>query len=167
MIYLTTFFLALFLTPIARALPRGCHDVISLETDTNQHDFAYGDTQVAPIPSPLKATYDQTFDNPSGLVNNVACSNGDNGLASKYPTFSDFPNFPYIGGAFDIAWNSPNCGSCWRISNPANNVWIYITAIDTAGHGFNIAKEAFKTLSNGDIGNTLVVDAQKVSDHPC
>jgi hypothetical protein len=106
---------------------------VTPETDTKQHDFAYGDTQVALIPSPLKATFDQAFDNPSGSVNNVACSNGQNGLASKYPTFGDFPNFPYIGGAFDIVWNSTNCGSCWRITNVANGVTIYITAIDTAG----------------------------------
>ena len=83
MIYITTLFLTLFLTHIARALPRGCHDIISPETDTNHHDFTYGDTQVTLIPSPLKATFDQTFDNPSGSLNNVACSNGQNGLASK------------------------------------------------------------------------------------
>jgi hypothetical protein len=82
MICLTTFFLTL--TPIARALPRGCHDLISPETDTNQHDFAYGDTLPDPILSPLKATYDQRFDNPGGLFNNVACSNGHfSGLFSR------------------------------------------------------------------------------------
>jgi Cerato-platanin len=167
MIYLTTFFLTLFLTHIARALPRGCHNLISPEINTNQHGLTYDKTQFQP-PFPLKATFDQTFDNPSGSVNNVACSNGPNGLASKYPTFSSFPNFPYIGGAFDIAWNSPNCGSCWEITNTANNVTIFITAIDTAGQGFNIAKEAFDSLNSGGTGdNTLVVEAWKVSSQPC
>jgi len=164
MIYLTTFFLTLILTHIARALPRGCHDLIFPEIDIDQHDFTYGDIQP---PFPLKATYDQTFDNPSYSVNNVACSNGANGLASKYPTLGDFPNFPYVGGAYDIVWNSTNCGSCWRITNQANNVWILITAIDTAGAGFNIAREAYENLNNGEIGNTLIVYAQKISDHPC
>lgn len=163
MIYLTTFFLTLFLTHVARALPRGCHDIISSETDTNQHDFAYGDRQVALIPSPLKATFDQTYDNPNGSLNGVACY----GLASTYPTFGNIPHFPYIGGAYDIASNFTNCGSCWRIINQANNAWIYITAIDTAGAGFNIAEEAFKALNNGELGNTLIVDAQKVSSQPC
>jgi len=166
MIYLTTFFLTLFLTHIARALPRGCHDLISPETDTNQHGLTYDDTQFGP-PFPLKATYDQTFDNPNGLLNNVACSDGPNGLASRYPTFSNIPSFPYIGGAFDIAWNSPNCGSCWAIANTANNITVHITAIDTAGHGFNIAKQAFDTLNGGPGGNTLVVEAWKVSFYPC
>ena len=163
MIYLTTFFLTLFLTHIARAVPHGCHGVVSPETGTNQHDFADGDTMVGPPPFPLKATWDQTFDNPGGSLNNVACSN----LVSTYKTFSDIPGFPYIGGAFDVVWNSTNCGSCWRITNTANNFVIYITAIDTAGAGFNIAKEAFSTLSNGDFGNTLIVQAQKVSSQPC
>ena len=170
MVHLTTFILTLFLTHIARALPLGCPDLIFPETDTNQPGFKYSEIQwveLGPIPFPLKATYDQTFDNPTGLVNNVACSNGENGLASTYPTFGDFPTFPYIGGAFDIVWNSPNCGSCWRLTNTANNYTTYITAIDTAGHGFNIAKEAFKTLSGGQIGGTLVVEAWKVSSRPC
>lgn len=163
MIYLTTFFLTLLLTHITCALPRGCHDLISPETDTNQHDFTYGDAQVALIPSPLKATFDQTYDNPSGSLNGTACY----GISSTYPIFGSIPGFPYIGGAYDIAGNFTNCGSCWRIINQANNVWIYITAIDTAGAGFNIAEEAFKTLNNGELGNTLIVDAQKVSPFPC
>lgn len=167
MIYITTFILTLFFAHIARALPRGCDDPISPEAHINEHGFTYGDPPFAPIPSPLKATFDQTFDNPSGSVNNVACSNGQYGLASKYPTFGSFPGFPFIGGAYDIVWNSPNCGSCWRIINPVNNYTIYITAIDTAGSGFNIAKEAFDVLSNGAGGNTLVVEAQKVSVNPC
>ena len=167
MIYLATFFLTLFLTHVARAVPRGCHDVVSSETDTNQHDFAYGDALVGPPPSPLKATFDQTFDNPNGLLNNVACSDGKNGLSSRFRTFGDIPGFPYIGGAYDIVWNSTNCGSCWRLTNTANNFVIYITAIDTAGAGFNIAKQAFSTLSNGDFGSTLIVKAQKVSSQPC
>ena len=166
MICLTTLFLTLFLTHIARALvPRGCHDLISPETD-NQHSLTYNDPQQPP-PFPLKATYDQTFDNPSGSLNNVACSNGQYGLASKYPTFGDIPGFPYIGGAYDIAWNSPNCGSCWRITNTANGVTIYMTAIDTAGQGFNLAKEAFDVLNSGGGGNTLIVQAGKVSTQPC
>lgn len=166
MIYLTTFFLTLFLTHIARALPRGCDNLISAETDANQHGLTYDDTEFQP-PFPLKATFDQTFDNPGGSLNNVACSNGQNGLASKYPTFSNLPNFPFIGGAYDIVWNSTNCGACWGIYNPENSKTIYITAIDTAGSGFNIAKQAFDALSGGTGGNTLTVEAWKVSDYPC
>jgi hypothetical protein len=166
MIYLTTFFLTLILTHVARAVPRGCHDLISPETETEQHGFTYGDIQPVRIPSPLKVTYDQTFDNRDGSTSNVACSNGPNGLASRYPWFGNFSSFPYIGGAYDIVWNSTNCGSCWLIYNPANGAWVYITGIDTAGSGFNIAKQAFQKLGNVDAGS-LVVEAWKISNHPC
>jgi hypothetical protein len=143
MIYFTTFIFALFLTHVTRALPQPS------------------------APTPLRATFDQTFDNPTGLLNNVACSNGDNGLAAKFPTFADLPTFPFIGGAFDVAWNSPNCGGCWEITNPANGASIFITAVDQAGAGFNIAEEAYKALNGGQLGGGLDVVAQKVSPSIC
>jgi hypothetical protein len=166
MIYLTTFILALFLTQIARALPQACGDSIFTESSTLDPygDELYGFT----IPSPLRATYDNTYDYPRGSLNSVACSNGDNGLAARFPTFVDLPTFPYIGGAFDIVWNSPNCGGCWKITNKAIHISIYITAIDTAGAGFNIGEVAFKTLNNGQLGEgVLEVVAQKVPPSVC
>jgi len=120
------------------------------------------------IPSPLRATYDATFNNRAGSLNNVACSNGPNGLASRFPTFGDIPNIPFIGGAFDVVWNSPNCGGCWNITNPTTGVSIQITAIDTAGAGFNIAQEAFEKLNGGQIGQGVVdVVASKVAASVC
>jgi len=119
-------------------------------------------------PSPLRATYDATFGNRAGSLNNVACSNGPNGLASRFPTFGDIPNFPFIGGAFDVVWNSPNCGGCWNITNPTTGVSIQITAIDTAGGGFNIAQEAFEELNGGQIDQGVVdVIANKVAPSVC
>ena len=121
-----------------------------------------------PTPSPLRATYDTTFDNKAGSLNNVACSNGPNGLAARFPTFGDIPNFPFIGGAFDVVWNSPNCGGCWNITNPTTGVSIQITAVDTAGAGFNIAQEAFEKLNGGQIGQGVVdVVANKVASSVC
>jgi len=119
-------------------------------------------------PSPLRATYDATFDNRAGSLNSVACSNVPNGLASRFPTFGDIPNFPFIGGAFDVAWNSPNCGGCWNITNPTTGVSIQITAIDTATGGFNIAQEAFEQLNGGQIGQGVVdVVANKIAASVC
>jgi Cerato-platanin len=165
MIYLTTFILTLFLTQIARALPRACGDRIlpDLETPDQYGDPLYDFT----IPSPLRTTYDNTFDNAQGRLNGVACSDGVNGLASRYPTFGDLPSFPYIGGAFDIVWNSPNCGGCWKITNKASQSSIYITAIDTAGAGFNVAGAAYKELNSGRLGGALEVTAQKVPQSVC
>ncbi|KAF8467137.1 Cerato-platanin-domain-containing protein [Russula ochroleuca] len=159
MIYFTTFIFALFLTQIARALP-ACGDPA-------YPDLSTPDEFNLTIPSPLKVTYDPTYDNPHGSLNSVACSNGQNGLASRYPTFNKLPTFPFIGGAYDIVWNSPNCGGCWKITNKANNRAIHITAIDTAGAGFNIAEAAFKVLSGGSLGNPLIVTAQKIPESVC
>jgi hypothetical protein len=161
MIYFTTFILALFLTQIARALPQGCRDPVYPESSIPDEQFQF------PNPTPLKATYDPTYDNPHGSLNSVACSNGQNGLASKYPTFDKLPTFPFIGGAYDIVWNSPNCGGCWKITNRANNRSIHIIAIDTAGAGFNIAEEGFRALTGGSLGNPLLVLGQKISASVC
>jgi hypothetical protein len=119
-------------------------------------------------PMPLRATYDTTFDNTAGSLNGVACSNGANGLASRFPTFGDIPSFPFIGGVFDVAWNSPNCGGCWAVTNPATGSTINITAVDTAGAGFNLSKEAFDELAGGQSGVGAVdVVATKVSPSVC
>jgi hypothetical protein len=166
MLYHTTFILALFFTQIARALPQPCDDDLFFESpnpepyDTEVYEFT--------IPSPLRTTYDGTYDKAHGSLNSVACSNGQNGLVSRFPTFGDIPSFPFIGGAFDIAWNSPNCGGCWKVTNKKNKKSIYITAIDTAGAGFNVAEAAFKKLNNGQLGpGVLEVTAQKVPHTVC
>jgi len=145
-IYAITFALALLSTQVIHALPQAA----------------------TPTPSPLRATYDTTFDNPTGSLNNVACSDGANGLAAKYPTFNKLPTYPYIGGAFDVAWNSPNCGGCWRITNPENGATIIMTAVDTAGHGFNMAQTALKQLNGGQVGQgAITVTASKVPRSWC
>jgi Cerato-platanin len=103
----------------------------------------------APLTTPHMIT-----DNKIGSLNSVACSDGPNGLAAQFPTFGNISSLPFIGGAFDVVWNSPNCGSCWNLTNMATGVSINITAIDSAGSGFNIAQEAFERLTRngGQIG---------------
>ncbi|KAI0062041.1 allergen Asp f 15 precursor [Artomyces pyxidatus] len=102
-----------------------------------------------PVALADQVLYDQTYDNAAGSMLTVACSNGVNGLANKYPTFGSLPTFPNIGAAGAIAgWNSPNCGTCWELTY--NGVSINVTAIDHAGTGFNIALEAMNTLTDGN-----------------
>ncbi len=60
--------------------------------------------------STVRTTYDTTY-NKSGSMNNV------NGLAARFLTFGDVQSFPFIGCAFDVVWNSPNCGLCWKLTN--------------------------------------------------
>jgi len=141
-----SFALALFFTQVAHALPQPAAR--------------------APPPSPLRAAFDSTFDNPNYPVGGVACSNGANGLAAKYPTFSKIPNYPYIGGAFDVAWNSPNCGACWKITNPKNGVSVHVIAVDSAGHGFNLGTAAMSHLNDGQM-TTIDVVATKAPSGNC
>jgi hypothetical protein len=121
-----------------------------------------------PTSATLRTTYDPTYDNKSGSMNSVACSNGANGLLARFPTFGDVPSFPFIGGAFDVVWNSPNCGSCWNLTNVVTGNSINIVAVDAAGPGFNIAQEAFVQLNGGQIGKgVLDVSASKVAPSVC
>ncbi|KAF8489426.1 Cerato-platanin-domain-containing protein [Russula emetica] len=147
MIFSITFALALLLTHVAHALPHAEHNNTRRSTT-------------------LLATFDTTYDNPSGSLNDVACSNGANGLAATFPTFGDIPTFPYIGGAPGIVWNSPNCGGCWQLVS-ATGASIFMTAIDSSST-FNIAQEAFEALNGGQVGQgTLVVFAEQVPPYLC
>ena len=162
MIYFTTFIFTLLLTHIARAVP-ACDDVASPK---ELYDPTYNDGQFGlPI---YKVTWDATYDNPNGNTNSVACSNGPHGLSGTYPLFEDFPDFPYLGGAFNTKWGSPNCGKCWKLTDTQTGRWIYLTAIDAAGTGFNIGKHAFIELNGGTLGSgTLEAEAVPVPGHFC
>jgi hypothetical protein len=159
MIYFTSLIFTLLLAHIARAQP-ACDDVASsqvLYDDTEQSFFAIN-----------KVTWDATYDNPNGNTNSVACSNGPHGLAPQYPHFKNFPDFPYLGGAFNVQFGSPNCGKCWRLASTKTKHFIYITAIDHTGSGFNIGKKAFIELNGGSVGSgTLEADAVSVPGHFC
>ncbi|KEZ40656.1 hypothetical protein SAPIO_CDS8583 [Scedosporium apiospermum] len=92
--------------------------------------------------------YDQGFDDASRSMLAVSCSDGSNGLASRFPTQGNLPKFPYIGGVPAIGgWNSPNCGSCWKLTYQGKS--IYILGIDHST-SFNIALHAMNDLTNGN-----------------
>ncbi len=177
MIYFTTLILTLLLSHIARAMPACDGASPSVE---ELYDLAYDDSAfstpeelyeydptdeegLAPLVATYHITWDGVYDNPNGNTDSVACSNGPHGLSSKYPHFHNFPHFPYLGGAFDTKWGSPNCGKCWELRY--NKRHIYVAAIDYAGNGFNIGKKAFIALNGGSIGGgTLEAEARPA--HP-
>lgn len=136
-------------------------------------------------PAPTaQVTYDRTYDNTNGSLNGVACSNGPNGLVTKgkilfsssgdgmftafagYTTFGSLPS-PFIGGVAGVSWNSPDCGSCWKLSYQGQS--INVIAVDYAGSGFNIAFSAMNKLTNGQAEFLGHVDAQfqKVDPSEC
>lgn len=96
----------------------------------------------------LTVSYEPLYNNPGFDMLTSACSNGKNGLASKYPTAGDLPSYPNVGGAFSIAgFDSPNCGKCYSLEFEGNT--IFVTAMDTGSDGFNLATKAMNTLTGG------------------
>jgi len=130
---------------------------------------------VAAVAAPSATTtvtvsFDQTYDNPNGSLDTVACSDGPNGLLTKGlgPNFGNLPNFPNIGGAAAVAgFNSPNCGTCWELT--FNGTSINVLAIDSTLSGFNIALGAFNNLTdgNGVFLGRINAQAQQVATSAC
>lgn len=106
-------------------------------------------------------SYDTGYDNGSRPLTEIACSDGDNGLISRYhwQTQSQIPRFPYIGGAQAVSgWNSPSCGTCWKLEYKGRSVTIL--AVDRAVTGFNIGLHALNDLTGGRGVEVGRIDAQ-------
>ncbi|KAI0628745.1 immunomodulatory protein [Trametes polyzona] len=123
------------------------------------------------VPSALGVTvsYDETYDNGSGSLATVACSDGSHGLLTKgFSTFGSLPHFPNIGGAAAVGgWNSDQCGTCWQLTY--NGKSINVLAVDHADAGFNIALQAMNTLTNGQARQLgrIDVSAKQVAASQC
>ena len=115
--------------------------------------------------------YNTFYDNPQTSLNDVACSNGDNGLVTKgFPTFGSLPSFPFMGGVSAVkGWNSPECGSCWELTYSGTGNTIYVTAVDTISDGFDISLTAMNVLTNGQAQqlDSINVQAQEVATSNC
>lgn len=105
-------------------------------------------------------SYDPIYDNPSQSLNQLACSDGPNGLETKgYTTLGQLPKFPYIGGVYTVTgWNSPACGTCYNVTY--GDTTISILAVDVALQGFNIAQTAMNALTNGQAAQLGRVNVQ-------
>ncbi|KAH8166080.1 cerato-platanin [Xylaria polymorpha] len=100
--------------------------------------------------SAVTVAYDQGYDDAGRSLTAVACSDGPNGLITRYgwQTQGQIPRFPNIGAAVAVAgWNSAACGTCWKLTYNGRSV--NVLAVDHAGAGFNIALAAMNTLTNG------------------
>merc|ERR1719379_34847 len=87
----------------------------------------------------------------------VACSDGANGLITRWHYSDLSPMFPYVTAISGLSWNSPQCGKCFKLTDVASKNSISVTVIDAVpaqpGYDmhFNIAQPAFHTLF-GDAG---------------
>ncbi|KXJ94019.1 Epl1 protein [Microdochium bolleyi] len=99
--------------------------------------------------SAVTVSYDTGYDDAGRSLNVVSCSDGPNGLITKYGWQTQGQiRSQYIGGADVIAgWNSAQCGTCWELSYQGRT--INVLAIDHAGAGFNIELSALDALTGG------------------
>lgn len=118
--------------------------------------------------------YDTQYDNPDISLDAVACSDGKNGLMTKgYQTFGQIPNFPHIGAAAAVeGYDSASCGSCWALTytkSDKTTETIYVTAIDHAASGFNIAGMALQELGGPQAENAgqIKVTSEQVAVTKC
>ena len=108
-------------------------------------------------------------------LTSVACSNGANGIMTKFG-YTDLSRlYPNVGAASFATWNSPECGGCHKLTNVANGKSLYITVIDQcqpipgyAGH-FDLSPVAFNQLggAQGLHDGHFIVTYSKVSSRPC
>ncbi|KAF2788284.1 Asp f 13-like protein [Melanomma pulvis-pyrius CBS 109.77] len=113
------------------------------------------------LTSAITVSYDTGYDDKSRSLNVVSCSDGANGLITRYgwQTQGAIPAYPYIGGYQGVAgWNSPQCGTCYGVTY--NGKTIYVLAIDHTASGFNLAKAAMDALTNNQATQLGRVDAQ-------
>lgn len=121
----------------------------------------FGIFSLAAAAAATSVSYDTGYDEPGRSLTFVSCSDGANGVMTKYnwKVQSDVRNFPYIGGSDQVAgWNSPNCGTCW--SATYNGKTVYILAIDHTGSGLNMGFNAMDDLTNGQAAQLGRIDAQ-------
>ncbi|KAI9069532.1 Cerato-platanin [Trametes sanguinea] len=116
----------------------------------------------------IMVTYDETYDNPNGDLNDVTCDNGPNGLLPKgFTDFKSLPTFPNIGGAAVVtSFNSPNCGTCWKLTYAGTGKSINVLAIDHAETGFHISLEAMNALTGNQSVLLGSIDATVTQVNP-
>ncbi|KAF1942277.1 Asp f 13-like protein [Clathrospora elynae] len=115
----------------------------------------------ASLSSAITVSYDTGYDDAGRSMTAVSCSDGANGLITKYgwQTQGAVARFPHIGGYQGVAgWNSPQCGTCYGVTY--NGKTIYVVAIDHTDNGFNLAKAAMDELTNNQASQLGRIDAQ-------
>lgn len=117
-------------------------------------------------------SYDAGYSDSSRSLSVVACSNGPNGLITRFgwTRQSQIPRFPYIGGSGDIkSWNSPSCGTCYSVKYAPTGRTIFVLGIDVAASGLNVATEAMDDVTNGNavMLGRIEVQTSKVDFRKC
>ncbi|KAG6816108.1 hypothetical protein H0H87_008565 [Tephrocybe sp. NHM501043] len=128
-------------------------------------------TLIPALASAVTLSYEPGYTNPSRSLNNVACSNGENGLITPTrTTLGSLPNFPNIGGTAHVAsWNSDQCGTCWTLTytnSKGVTRSVNVLAVDHANAGWNVATPVMDALTGGQaiqLGRIEVTETQVAS----
>ncbi|KAF1927410.1 Cerato-platanin [Didymella exigua CBS 183.55] len=115
----------------------------------------------ASLTSAISVSYDTGYDDGSRSLTALSCSDGKNGLITRYgwSTQASVPSFPRIGGYQGVeGWNSAQCGTCYGVTY--NGKTIYVLAVDHTATGFNLAQAAMDELTNGQAAQLGRIDAQ-------
>ena len=150
MIYFTTFIFALLLAHVARAVPQAACGHASPDSPQEQYYTTYDDSeQLAPLTYNLRP--EAKYDSGSTSSATLTCKAKPYGpMGLSYYTFSNFPSFPYIGGAQGATFGNPSCGQCLRLNLPgaaASGRPIYMLVVDSSQSGLTIGKRAFDDLT--------------------
>ncbi|KAI5306400.1 hypothetical protein KEM56_001063 [Ascosphaera pollenicola] len=117
----------------------------------------------------MSVSYDETYDNAATSLANLACSDGEHGLMPKgYKIIGDLPKFPYVAGISAVAgWNSPFCGTCWKITYKGHSV--NVLAVDVGSQGVNMALDAMNDLTKNQAKalGRIQANAEQVAAHHC
>merc|ERR1712061_702272 len=63
----------------------------------------------------------------------VSCSDGTNGLMTRWGYQTLEPMFPYVSAMAGVTWNSPSCGTCVCLVDAAGHGSVCVTVIDACG----------------------------------
>lgn len=105
--------------------------------------FSAFDTIVA-----VDVSYDPLYDETSVSVDAVACA--AQLRKDGYTTLGSIDAWPWIGGSSMVSGpNSPNCGTCWKLTWAQNHKIIWVVAVDSDGEGFNLSEWAMDLWTDG------------------
>ncbi|KAI0396817.1 EC5 protein [Xylariaceae sp. FL0594] len=102
------------------------------------------------------ARYDKRYADRNTHLFTVECYDGSNGLATRYgwTTLGNVRSFPDVAAASFVVWDSPQCGTCWRVSytnaGTGQTRNAYVTMVDFAdGEGFVLSTTTFDRITGG------------------
>jgi len=91
--------------------------------------------------------------NAGDSLTGVACSDGANGIMTKFKYTTLSPMFPYVTAFSNAGWNNPTCGQCIKVTDAVTKNSVFLTVIDQCGPApdgsaahFDIAPPAFDQL---------------------